>query len=74
MTQDIINNGAYAERITVHPILALKGQYHVQLESQYKGAKDPSAWRTVYRITYDQWGLENIAKEIYEALQLEAGK
>lgn len=69
MTQDIIQNGAYAERITVTPIPALNGQFHVQLESQCKGAKDPEAWRTVYRITCTQWGLENIGKEIYEAIQ-----
>jgi hypothetical protein len=69
MTQTIIDNGAYSERVTASPIAALKGQFHVHIETQCKGAKDPDAWRTAYRITCDQWGLENLGKEIYEALR-----
>ena len=68
MTQIIIDNGAYSERVTVTPIPSLKGQFHVKLESQYKGAKNPDEWRTVHEITCDQRGLEHFGKEIYDAV------
>lgn len=63
----IIDNGAYSERVTINPI-AIKGQYHVKIESRAKGAKNPDEWRTIYTATCEQWGLERFGKEIYDAV------
>jgi hypothetical protein len=68
MTQIINTTGAYRERITVNKIDALPGQYHVKLETQYADSRNPDAWRTVYQTTCEQWGLEALGREVYEAV------
>lgn len=68
MTQIINKRGGYIERITVKKITALTGHFYVKVETQYDDTRAPEAWRTVYQTTCEQWGLEALGREVYEAV------
>lgn len=55
--------------ITIQPIAALPHHYDVHIESRNLDAKDPEAWRTMFRTTCQQWGLKHVGMEIWEATQ-----
>jgi hypothetical protein len=67
MTQIINSNGGYLERVTVNKIEALPGQYHIKVETQYADSRHPDEWRTVYKTTCEQGGLQAFGSEIKEA-------
>ena len=68
MTQIINTAGGYSEHITVSRVAATPGQFHVKVETQYSGSRFPEEWRTVYTTTCEQWGLEALGREVYEAV------
>lgn len=69
MTYLLTQSDAYEQRITIRPIEALPNNYDVHIESRNLDAKEPDLWRTICRITCQQWGLKHIGMEIWEATQ-----
>lgn len=72
MTQIINDIGDYSERVTINPIKALPGKFHVRVETRHTASRNPDAWRTVYQTTCEQWGLEAFGKEIYNAVMVQS--
>lgn len=69
MTKLLTQAQTYEQRITIQKIAALPNNYDVHIESRNLDAKDPEAWRTICRVTCEQWGLKHIGMEIWEATQ-----
>jgi hypothetical protein len=57
---------SYRLRVTVSPSIP-EGYYHLKIESQWLGAKDPNGLQTRYQVTLSRQNLLNLTETILEA-------
>jgi hypothetical protein len=57
---------SYRLHITVSPTIP-EGHYHLKIESQWLGAKDPNGLQTRYQVTLSRQNLLNLTETILEA-------
>lgn len=71
MTSTIIKTGGYEVLATVKKVEATKGEFLLRIESRLDSAKNPQELRTLLSTTCTQWGLEQLGREIYDAIMKE---
>jgi len=57
---------SYRLHVTVSPSIP-EGYYHLKIESQWLGAKDPNGLQTRYQVTLSRQNLLNLTETILEA-------
>jgi hypothetical protein len=57
---------SYRLHVTVSPSIP-EGHYHLKIESQWLGAKDPDGLQTRYQVTLSRQNLLNLTETILEA-------
>ena len=60
--------GDYKLAIEVASLAKNKGQFSVEISSNYSTARFPHEWRRVFQATMDRGGAEAIANALYQAL------
>ena len=70
MTYTIVETDDY--KLVVSTERSIHNHFHTKIESQLKTAKNPEELRTVFSVTCNQAGLENLAREIYTAITKDA--
>jgi len=57
---------SYRLHVTVHPTIP-DGHYHLKIESQWLGAKDPNGLQTRYQVTLSKKHLLELTETLLEA-------
>ena len=70
----IIHQGAgFTRRVSVEPIKAQKGSFHVAFTTAYADSRHPDEFRNELNFTTNREGLDALGKEIYTAIVNETG-